>query len=218
MPYVEIKALYDDYAEVSAGWSFIQDHRNSWPVNGERWTWDRLFNQQASQLIESSRGTEVQCKTSAVESYFRQVRRFKKELIVLVYLSGGAPAQATELISIQHQNGQHSQGQRGVFIQDGMAAFVTQYHKGYSASKRIKVVRRFVPREVSEVVVYYLCLTTAHSSGSPSRRAWMEGEIDGEEAEAQEVEEEAAEQDAQQEWSEDEEDEWLADVPAQREE
>ena len=37
-------------------------------------------------------------------------------------------------------------------------AFVTTYHKGYSASHTNKVIHRFVPREVSEVVVYYLWL------------------------------------------------------------
>ncbi|KAK0910966.1 hypothetical protein LTR91_019977 [Friedmanniomyces endolithicus] len=170
MPYVEIKALYDDYAE-------------------------------ASQLIESSSGTDVRWKTSAVESYFRQVRRFKEELMVLVHLSAGAPARATELIGIQHRNGQHSQGQRGVFIQDGIVAFVTHYHKGYSASKRIKVVHRFFLREEPK-----------------PEEQWMEEEIDGGDEEGHKGEEGGEEQEAVQEWSEDEGDEWLLDVPPQREE
>ena len=156
MPRIQIRDLWDDHAELSPRWSFINDHRNAWPVDGKKWAWDRLFHKHAGQLIESRSGPEVAWKESAIESYFRQVRRFKEELIVLVHLAAGAPARATELISIQRENGEYSQSQRGVFIQDGMVAFVTQYHKGYSASKRVKIVHRFVPREVGEVVVYYL--------------------------------------------------------------
>ena len=36
----------------------------------------------------------------AVESYLRQVKRWKEELLVLVHMSVGAPARATELVSI----------------------------------------------------------------------------------------------------------------------
>ena len=35
-----------------------------------------------------------------VESYLRQVRRWKEELLVLVYMSAGALARATELVSV----------------------------------------------------------------------------------------------------------------------
>ena len=35
-----------------------------------------------------------------VESYLRQVRRWKEELLVLVHMSAGAPARATELVSV----------------------------------------------------------------------------------------------------------------------
>ena len=36
--------------------------------------------------------------------------------------------------------------------------FVTTYHKGFSASQSMKVVYRFAPREVSEMVLYYMWL------------------------------------------------------------
>ena len=37
-------------------------------------------------------------------------------------------------------------------------AFVTTYHKGYSFSKRVKTIHRYVPRVVSKLVVYFLAL------------------------------------------------------------
>lgn len=36
--------------------------------------------------------------------------------------------------------------------------FVTQYHKGYAMSGDIKIIHRYLPREVSESVIRYLWL------------------------------------------------------------
>ncbi|KAK0886346.1 hypothetical protein LTR57_025752, partial [Friedmanniomyces endolithicus] len=47
---------------------------------------------------------------------------------------------------------------RGVFIDNGMVVFVTNYHKGYKKGRRVKIVHRYVPREIGEIVVYYLWL------------------------------------------------------------
>ena len=84
--------------------------------------------------------------------------RFKEELLALVHLTAGAPARGTEVLSIQHTNGEDSRAQRGIFLEDGMVAFVTRYHKGYSSSQKMKVIHRYVPKEVGEIVVYYLWL------------------------------------------------------------
>ena len=37
-------------------------------------------------------------------------------------------------------------------------SFVTFYHKGYSVSSSVKIIHRYLPPEVSELVVYYLWL------------------------------------------------------------
>jgi hypothetical protein len=86
------------------------------------------------------------------------VKSFKEELFVLVHLTGGAPARGTEIISIQHENGKDSRAQRGIFIDKGFIQFVTSYHKGYSASQQVKIIHRYIPKEVGKLVVYYLWL------------------------------------------------------------
>ena len=93
-----------------------------------------------------------------MEDWFREVKRFKEELFVLVHLTGGAPARGTEIISIQHENGESSRAQRGIFIDQGFVQFVTSYHKGYSASQQVKIIHRYVPKEIGKLVVYYLWL------------------------------------------------------------
>jgi hypothetical protein len=66
--------------------------------------------------------------------------------------------QCTNTTSIRHTNGVKARNQRGVFINNGTVSFVTAYHKGFSASQKIKVIHRYVPREVSELVVQFLWL------------------------------------------------------------
>ncbi|KAH8586488.1 hypothetical protein B0O99DRAFT_702040 [Bisporella sp. PMI_857] len=39
-----------------------------------------------------------------------------------------------------------------------MVAFLTGYYKGYRSSSNIKIIHRYLPREVGELLVYYLWL------------------------------------------------------------
>ena len=101
---------------------------------------------------------EICWQRQGIREYFRQARQFKEELLVLVHLSGGAPARATELLSIGQTNGLEARSQRGIFINDGTVSFVTAYHKGFSASHKSKIIHRYMPKEVGEIVVAYLWL------------------------------------------------------------
>jgi len=60
--------------------------------------------------------------------------------MVLVHLSAGAPARATELLSIQYTNGVEARNQREVFIDNSTVSFVTAYYKGFSASQKTKII------------------------------------------------------------------------------
>ena len=163
LPKFDIHQLFDNAAEMTEDWSFLQDTRNVWEVNGERWMWDRLFKEQvikrrfiSEDMPRSRRREDMVWNERGIEDWFRAVRRFKEELFVLVHLTGGAPARGTEIISIQHENGASSRTQRGIFVDRGTVQFVTSYHKGYSASQQVKIIHRFVPREVGELVIYFL--------------------------------------------------------------
>ena len=93
-----------------------------------------------------------------MSEYIRKVRQFKESLFVLVHLSSGGPGRGTEITLIQCENSADSVGYRGVFVEGGLVSFITNYHKGYSYKKRVRVVHRYVPSEVSELVVYFLGL------------------------------------------------------------
>ncbi|CEN60835.1 Putative Superfamily II DNA helicase [Aspergillus calidoustus] len=74
-----------------------------------------------------------------VAQYLTRVARFKEKLAVAIHVTGGQPARAPELLSIQHVNTQASR-HRNIFIEDGMVTAVTAYHKGFHASNDIKLI------------------------------------------------------------------------------
>ncbi len=165
LPVLDITKLADNAAELSEGWGFLRDSRNKFPIDGERWMWRRSFAEEDIErrfvhntLDEVEGRDDIRWNEKAVEDYFRSVRRFKEEMAVVVHLTAGSPARATELISIQAENGPEGRGQRGVFIDNGMVEFVTSYHKGWSASKKSKIVHRYVPHVIGELVVYSMWL------------------------------------------------------------
>lgn len=45
-----------------------------------------------------------------------------------------------------------------MFIDDGMVMFVSRYHKGFYINNDTKVICRYLPRELGELVVWYLWL------------------------------------------------------------
>lgn len=165
LPELDLRKLYDNPAELAESWNFLDDSRTQWTVDGKKWMFKRLSKEYKlekkffqSELDSVESWEEIKWNQKGVEDYFRKVSKFKEELLALVHLTAGAPARGTEILTIQHTNGEDSRAQRGIFLEDGMVAFVTRYHKGYSSSQKMKVIHRYVPQEVGELVVYYLWL------------------------------------------------------------
>jgi superfamily II DNA helicase RecQ len=193
LPPLALDELMDQPAEAGAGYSFLKHPANPF-AQWSDWLLQRVTSEPA---LRQQFGVEDQAwRQSAVHIYMKRVRRFKEGLFTLVHLSAGAPARGSEITSILCENSEDGESPRGVFIDRGLVAFVTTYHKGYSKSKELKTIHRFVPREVSELVVYYLGLARpfivdvqrvqcgVHGTTPfmweppPERRADVEGESD----------------------------------------
>ncbi|KAG9375667.1 hypothetical protein A1F94_013723 [Pyrenophora tritici-repentis] len=110
------------------------------PVNGERWLFERVGE-----------------SASIRKRYMDRVVEFREKLAVLMHITGGQPARGPELLSVRHSNTVQG-GHRNIFIEDGMVVFVTRYHKGYKVSGDVKIIHRYLPREVGELVVWYMWL------------------------------------------------------------
>jgi hypothetical protein len=62
-----------------------------------------------------------------------------------------------ELLSLRYINTIHGQHQ-GIFIENGLVGLVTAYHKGYHITGSTSLIHRYLPKRVSQILVYYLWL------------------------------------------------------------
>ncbi|KAG9193953.1 hypothetical protein G6011_03988 [Alternaria panax] len=157
IPSVPWDSLRDNPTDERPGWNFLKDHRTRMPVDGESWLFQRVGQDAAIRDRFMKRGTRSGINTQEVERYMDRVVAFREKLIVLTHMAGGQPARGPEIMSIRHSNTVKG-GHRNIFIEDGMVVFVTRYHKGYSVSGDVKIIHRYLPREVGELLVYYMWL------------------------------------------------------------
>lgn len=86
-----------------------------------------------------------------------KVNEFREKLLVLMHICGGQPARGPEILSIRHRNTMSGE-YRDIFIENGLIVFVTRYHKGYSISENVKIIHRYLPREVGKLLMHFLWL------------------------------------------------------------
>ena len=138
----------------------MDDERTKFAVDGQWWLYERVFKEQRlrEQFIDESEGTRSpKFKKDEAEAYQRHVDRFKELLLILMHICGGGLARGLEILGIRWKNTEQG-GIRNIFIENGLVTFVTGYHKGYRSSNNIKIIHRYLPREIGELLVYYLWL------------------------------------------------------------
>jgi superfamily II DNA helicase RecQ len=160
IPSIDWDTMVDNPSESRVGWSFLDDERSRFEVDGKWWLYQRMFTDQRVRerfYGEASDEERPQIRPEIADQYQRSIDRFRELLLVLFHLCGGQPARAPELLGLRWKNTSQG-GTRNIFIENGLVAFVTGYHKGYRSSGNIKIIHRYLPREVAELLVYYLWL------------------------------------------------------------
>lgn len=164
VPQLALYELRDDPTNNQRGWNFLRDTRTrqALPTTGERWLLNRVLGvdwlrDEFLQLRGFRQADEVVWKDGIVAQYLRHVEEFLQRLLLLVHITGGQPGRATELLCLTHSNTKHGR-HRNIFIEHGLVSTATAYHKGYSISNSTKIIHRYLPKVVSELVVYYLWL------------------------------------------------------------
>lgn len=152
--------LQDDHSDELVGYSFLADDRNaSWVQQGHDWVFSRIRHRPKArqQWIQAAAGGQNPFRAKAVRTYSQQAEQFRAKLFVLMHMVAGQPAWGTEILSIRIRNTANG-GIRNIFLHDGMACFVTAYHKNYRHSGQTKIIHCYLPREVGELLVWYLWL------------------------------------------------------------
>ncbi|KAI4192651.1 MAG: hypothetical protein LQ350_008599 [Teloschistes chrysophthalmus] len=156
-PRIPWSSLRDNPVNQEKGWNFIQDERNPWPVDGDTWLWNRVGRDRRLQQRFIQPGGELRWQYMAIKQYLGLAGRFLEKLLVLCHLTGGQPARAPEILSIRQCNTRYGDS-RDLFIEDRMVVLITRYHKGYAISGSVKVIHRYLPRAVGELMIWYLWL------------------------------------------------------------
>jgi hypothetical protein len=168
---VEVAAIQDDVTIVQQGVSFLLPGRLQ---EAEKCMLKRLASVPAAQRLyeqrggviqqesegeskessESNSGSPVQWRPEEVRRHLRHIQRFLKLLSLAVHVAGGQPARGPELLSVRWRN--RVLQDRNLYVIDGQVAVVTRYHKMQCQWDKPKVVVRFLPDTVGQLVVAYL--------------------------------------------------------------
>lgn len=157
IPMLRLQDLKDDPASNQLGQSFLTDPRNPELQGYDRWLLNRVLKHSWLQDEFFIDVKHAVWKLRAVQQYIRQVDEFLERLLLLAHMISGQPPRGTELTSLQYCNAAHGR-RRNIFIENGLATFVTFCYKGYSITNSTKVIHRYLSQEVSELLVYYLWL------------------------------------------------------------
>ncbi|KAK4158624.1 hypothetical protein QBC43DRAFT_305290, partial [Cladorrhinum sp. PSN259] len=152
--------LYDDLGNNQVGFSFIKDPRNTKTLAGfESWLIQQIVKTQPlkTHWLVRQDGLRLRFRSVAIKSYLEEVDQFRELLLIAIYLLAGQPPRTTELIGLRHTNTAYG-SLRNVFIQHRMVCLLFSYHKGYQLSGRTKVIYRYLPRELGDVVVRYFTI------------------------------------------------------------
>ncbi|KAF1956343.1 hypothetical protein CC80DRAFT_363540, partial [Byssothecium circinans] len=116
-----------------------------------QWMLTRAEQSEQGRRLQSSDG---RWNVKQVKRYLRQVDRFLTLLMVCVHMTSGQPGRGSEVTTMRHQNGLLQD--RNIFVMDGQVMTVVRYHKSQSQWDKPKVVPRFLPPRLGQVMVMYL--------------------------------------------------------------
>lgn len=158
VPRFSLYKLRDNPSITAFGWNFLSDERNQDQLpRQDDWFLKRVLGSERlqEQFCCLDIWDEVVWDMKSIQEYCKTVNAFLETLLLLIHITGGQPARGSEITSLQHSN---TAFHRNIFVEDGLVALVIAYHKGYTCTGSTKIIHRYLPREVSELLIYYLWL------------------------------------------------------------
>ena len=146
---VPLDELRDDVTWTKRGVSFIDNAHNGLREK-RKWTLKRILSDKDGSKMRNQRSWAM----PHVRRYLRKIDRFRELLLFCMHLTGGQPARGTEMTTLRFKNGYLQD--RNIFVMHGQMVFVTRYHKSQSQMDKPKVIPRFLPWRVGQVLAVYL--------------------------------------------------------------
>jgi superfamily II DNA helicase RecQ len=150
---IDLNSMTDDMNESQEGYSFLSEKSNGLQ-GGQARMMARLKASSAWKNMAKVETGGIRFKPKAVAEYKRKVEQLMEQLLILIHITGGQPARGTEITILRYLNAQ--QNMRNVYIQDGRVIVVTRYHKAQVSTGQLRVIPRFLPTRVGQLLVAYL--------------------------------------------------------------
>ncbi|KAL6164428.1 hypothetical protein ACJQWK_09163 [Exserohilum turcicum] len=147
---IDLTKIQDDITFTTQGKSFVTTAGNNL-LDGLEWLLTRASSTEGGMRLQTSDG---RWRIKKVHEYLRQMDRFLELLLGCVHIESGQPARGSEIVTMRHCNGLLQD--RNIFIIDGTVMTVVRYHKSQSQWDKPKVVPRFLPPRVGQIMALYL--------------------------------------------------------------
>jgi len=146
---IPLDEIVDDVTFTRRGISFVSKSSNGL-AGGLDWMINRMLV--SSEGCKMRKGSEWNVRL--VRRYLRKMDEFLEMLLFCTHTTAGQPARGTEITTARFQNGFLQD--RNVYVIDGRVVFITRYHKSQSQWDKPKVIPRFLPWRVGQLMVVYL--------------------------------------------------------------
>jgi superfamily II DNA helicase RecQ len=147
---IDLTQVVDDLTFTTRGMSFI-NHPANRLADGLAWMLSQARSKPGGKQLQTSDG---QWRVKKVRQYLLQIDRFLELLLGSVHFTSGQPGRGSEITTLRHRNGLLQD--RNIFVVDGAVMTVVRYHKSQSQWDKPKVVPRFLPRQLGQIMALYL--------------------------------------------------------------
>jgi len=160
VPAFSLRYIHDNPANTTKAWNFLKDERNHEQLpTGEKFLLNRVLSKDwlREEFLAASRSEgHVTWQIKAAQRYLAQVDQFLESMLLLIHVTAGQPARGSEILGLRVLNSREGQHHRSIFVEEGLVSTVTAYHKGYNIEGSTKIIHRYLPKEVGELLVIYL--------------------------------------------------------------
>jgi superfamily II DNA helicase RecQ len=147
---IDLGKIVDDVTFTTRGESFVTNPANRLS-NRLAWMLRQARSKKGGMQLQTVDG---RWRSRKVRQYLQQVDRFRELLLGCVHIEQGQPGRGSEILPIRHRNGLLQD--RNVFIVDGAVMTVVRYHKSQSQWDKPKIVPRFLPPQLGQIMALYL--------------------------------------------------------------
>lgn len=147
---VDLDLIQDDQTFTLRGYSFIKQSSNGLE-GGRPWMFRQMLRQRGKFRL---RGRDQTWKLRNIRRYLAKELDFLELLAFCIHSTYGSVARGTELTAIRHRNG--ALQDRNHYIIDGASAIIIRYYKSQQLFGTPKVIPRFPPWRVNQMMVIYL--------------------------------------------------------------